>query len=226
MLEWLAGLNPRLLLIGLLALGALLAFPLLVASIDRLSRLRLKSAILYLLLGMLFILLGLTAGLVTASLHTYRRLTHEQLAAKVSMRQLGERQFRLTLAAPDAAPRDFQVLGDEWQIDARVVKWRGLGALAEFDTVYRLERLSGRYAEATQASLPRSAHSLAKWEPVDLWVLVRRYRPYLAFVNAYEENAGYAPMAAGAEYAVGVSASGLVVQPANEVARRALNTRR
>jgi hypothetical protein len=226
MIEWLARQDPRMLLIGLLALGALLAFPLLIASIDRLSRLRLKSGVLYLLLGALLALLGLAAGLTAASLHTYRRLTHEQLAAKVSIRKLGERQFRLTLAEPDAAPRDFQVLGDAWQIDARVVSWRGLAALSEFDTVYRLERLSGRDAEAAQGSLAPSARSLPRREPVDLWVLVRRYHGYLPLIEAYQRDAGPAPMAEGAEYTVSVSSSGLAIQPGNDAARRALSERR
>lgn len=223
MIEWLARMDPRTLLIGLLALGALLAFPPLIASIDRLSRLRLASGTLYLLLGVLVFFLGLTAGVAAASLHTYRRLTHEQLAAKVSIRQLGERQFKLTLAAPDATPRDFQVLGDEWQIDARIVKWSGHATLPGFDTVYRLERLSGRLAEVTQErSATRSAHRLAGREPVDLWVLLRRYHDYLPFVDAYFGSASYVPMTEGAEYAVSVSSSGLVVRPGNDAARRAL----
>jgi hypothetical protein len=36
MIEWLARMDPRALLIGLLALGALLAFPPLIVSLDRL----------------------------------------------------------------------------------------------------------------------------------------------------------------------------------------------
>jgi hypothetical protein len=223
MIEWLARMDPRALLIGLLALGALLAFPPLIVSLDRLSRMRLASGTLYLLLGVLLALLGLAAGLAAASLHTYRRLAHEQLAAKVAIRKLGEHQFKLALAAPDAAPQDFPVLGDEWQIDARIVKWDARGAVSGVDTVYRLERLSGRYVEATQErSAERSAHGLARREPVDLWVLLRRYRDYLPLVDASYGSTGYVPMAEGAEYAVSVSASGLVVRPGNDAARRAL----
>ena len=226
MLEWLARTDSRLPLIGLLALGALLAFPLLIASIDRLSRARLKSGILYLLLGVLVALLGLTAGLAAASLHTYRRLTPDQPGASVSIRRLGERQFRLTLAAPGGAPRELQVLGDEWQLDTRVIKWCGLAALADFDAVYRFEQLSGRSAPTARQSAARSAHGLAEREPVDLWVLLRRYHAYLPFVDADQAGTGYLPMADGAEYAVSVSASGPTVQPRNDAARRGLLERR
>jgi hypothetical protein len=226
MLEWLARTDSRLLLIGLLALGALLAFPLLIASIDRLSRARLKSGILYLLLGVLVALLGLTAGLAAASLHTYRKLTPDQPGASVSIRRLGERQFRLTLAAPGAAPREFQVLGDEWQLDTRVIKWHGLAALSDVDTVYRFEQLSGRSTATAGQGAARSAHGLAQREPVDLWVLLRQYRVYLPFVDADQAATGYLPMADGAEYAVSVSASGPTARPANDAARRGLLERR
>jgi hypothetical protein len=224
MIEWLARMDPRALLIGLFTLGALLAFLPLIASIDRFSRWRLASGTLYLMLGVLLALLGLTAGVAASSLHSYRRLTDEQLAANVTIRRLGERQFKLSLTAPDvAARRDFPMLGDEWQIDARIVKLHPRGSVSGFDTVYRLEQLSGRYADVAQErSSARSAHNLAAREPVDLWVLLRRYHDYLRFADASYGSTGYVPMAEGAEYAVSVSASGLVVRPANDAARRAL----
>jgi hypothetical protein len=212
MIEWLAAIDSRLLLYGALALGVLLAVPPLYASIDRLSRLRLKSGILYLLLGALLALLGLAAGVAGASLHTYRKLTREQPAASVSIRRLGERQFRVTLSEPGTPPRDFQVLGDAWQIDTRVIRWRGLPALADFDSVYRLERLSGRDGGTGRDGAARSGQSLAAWEPVDLWVLLRRYRAFLPFVDASRGSAGPVPLADGARYTISVTASGPLVR--------------
>jgi hypothetical protein len=93
--------------------------------------------------------------------------------------------------------------------------------------VYRLERLTGRDAEATQASSAGySVHNLAAAEPVDLWVLLRRYRDYLRFVEPSYASTGYMPMADGAEYAVSISAAGLAVRPMNGAARGALGGRR
>ena len=223
MLEWLAGLDPRALLVGFLVLGAAVAFPLALAAIDRLSRLRLASGTLCLLGGLLAVLVGLAAGLAAASLHTYQRLTAEQPAAKISMRRLGERQFILTVAPAAGAAHQYQMFGDEWQLDARVLKWRGLGTLAGFDTVYRLERLSGRYADlAQERSAARSVHGIAAKEPVDLWVLARRFHDYVPLMDAYYGSGVYMPMADGAAYAVTVSTSGLVVRPENDAARNAV----
>src|SRR2546428_2645954 len=143
-IEWLAGLDPQVLLLSFAVLGIGLALPLMVVALGRLRQLRLASGAFYLLLGACVVLLGVAAGLTAASLRTYQRLTHEQLAARVSIRQLGERRFALTLQPPAETPRQFEVRGDEWQIDARVLKWRGLATLAGLDTRYRLDRPSPR----------------------------------------------------------------------------------
>ena len=140
------------------------------------------------------------------------------------MRQLGERRYVVSLQTKGAAPRHFEVLGDEWQIDARVLKWGGMGSLLGFDTVYRLERLSGRYGSvAAERSSPRTVHDLADdATPLDLWSLVRQHHQYIPFADALYGSAVYVPMSEGAEYAVTVSASGLVVRPGNDPARKAV----
>ena len=224
MIQWLAQFDPRSLLIGFLATGMLLALPLEVMALRRLAKLRLVGGAFYFLLGAFFILLGLCLGLVAASLHGYKRLTAEQLAAKVTLRQLGERQYALTLEAPGSAPQHYDIRGDEWQIDARVLKWRPAATIAGFDTVYRLERLSGRYGDIIQErTAKRTVHALAvSDEPVDLWDLAKRYHSYVPLVDALYGSAAYVPMAEGAQYDVSVSATGLVVRPANDAAKKAV----
>jgi hypothetical protein len=163
------------------------------------------------------------AGLVAANLFTYARLTHEQEAARVTTRQLGERHFAVSLQAKKAPPKHFELRGDEWQIDARVLKWRGAGNLLGLDTLYRLERLSGRYGDvASERAAPRTAHELAEESALDLWALTRRYQRYVPLADAMYGSAAFVPMAEGAEYVVTVSATGLVVRPRNEAARKAV----
>jgi hypothetical protein len=170
------------------------------------------------------LLTATVAALVAAHLYTYARLTHEQEAARVSMRQLGERWYVVSVQPPNAPARHFELRGDEWQIDARVLKWRPMGTLLGFDTVYRLERLSGRYAAVgAERSSPRTVHDLAQDEtPVDIWSFVRRHHQYLPFADALYGSAVYVPLSEGAEYSVTVSASGLVVRPGNDAARKAV----
>lgn len=225
MIEWLARVDPQVLLVGFAVLGILVALPLELVALARLRRLRLASGTIYFLLGAFIVLAGVAAGLVAASLHGYRRLTHEQLAANVSVRQLGNQHYALTLEAPAAPPRHFELRGDEWQIDARVLKWRGMGTLAGFDTVYRLERLSGRYADVPrEKNGPRTVYALSREEGFDPWPAIRRYHDWLPFADALYGSAAYVPLAENAAYQVTVSSSGLVVRPTNDAARKAVGT--
>jgi hypothetical protein len=224
MIDWLANLDPRALMIGIGVLGVLLAFPFELAAIRRLRRLKLVSGTMFFLSGGIVLLVAAVVALVAANLYTYARLTHEQEAARVSMRQLGERRYVVSVQPPKSPPQHYELRGDEWQIDARVLKWRAMGTLLGFDTVYRLERLSGRYGTvAAERSSPRTVHDLAHDEtPLDIWSFVRQHHQYIPFADALYGSAVYVPMSEGAEYAVTVSASGLVVRPGNDAARKAV----
>jgi len=223
MIDSLASLDPRAVMIGIGVLGVLLAVPFELAAIRRLRRLQLVRGTMFFLTGALVLLVAAAAVLVAANLYTYARLTHEQQAARVSMRQLGERWYVLSVQQRKGPPRHFELRGDEWQIDARMLKWRAIGTLLGFDTVYRLERLSGRYGSvAAERAGPRTVHDLSKETSLDLWSLVKQHHAYLPFADALYGSAVYVPMSEGAEYAVSVSASGLVVRPGNEAARKAV----
>ena len=223
MVDQLAKLDPRILMIAIGALGVLLAVPFELAAIRRLRRLQLVRGTMFFLTGALVLLVAAAAVLVAANLYTYARLTHEQQAARVSMRQLGERWYVLSVQQKTGPPRHFELRGDEWQIDARVLKWRAMGSLLGFDTVYRLERLSGRYASvAAERAGARTVHDLSRETSLDVWSLVKQHHAYVPFADALYGSAVYVPMSEGAEYAVSVSASGLVVRPGNEAARKAV----
>lgn len=211
-------------IVGAIALvGLLVAVPLAVAALRRLGHLQLVSGTAYLGVTAIAVFLAVAAAFVALNLVTYTRLTHEQRAATVSLRQLGERRYVATLQEPRAPARHFELSGDEWQIDARVLKWRPLGSLVGLDTLYRLERLSGRYSDiAMERSAPRTVYALAPQSGLDFWSLLRRHHRYLPLADALYGSAAYVPMAEGAEYDVAVSASGLVVRPANAPARQAL----
>jgi hypothetical protein len=223
MIDFLAGLEPQYLIIGFTVAGGLLAMPLAIWAIRRLASLRFASGSLLLLCSALLVSLGVIAALAAASLRTYNRLTQEQDAARVSMRQIAPKHYALSVQPKAGRAQSFEVLGDEWQIDARLLKWRPIATIAGFDTVYRLERLSGRYSDiAEERAAKRTVYGLAEQAPVDFWVYLRRYNDYLPFGDALYGSAAFVPMAEGAEYAVTVSSTGLVVRPANDAARKAV----
>jgi hypothetical protein len=223
MIDFFAHLEPRALIVGIGLAGLLLAALLEIAAVRRLRRLQLARGTFFLLSGALVLAAATGMALIAMNLYTYARLTHEQEAARVSMRELGARHYVINLQAKNQPGRQFQLRGDEWQIDARVLKWRPLANLLGFDTVYRLERLSGRYGDITQErNAPRTVHPLAEDPGLDFWSLLRKHHRYVPLADALYGSAAYVPMAEGAEYTVFVSTSGLVVRPGNDAARKAV----
>src|SRR5437762_972272 len=80
---------------------------------------------------------------------------------RASFAHAGEQQFNATLTYPSGEVRGYVLRGDEWQIDARVLKWRGVANVLNFDTAYRLERISGRYSDVErERTEPRTVYAL------------------------------------------------------------------
>lgn len=177
----------------------------------------------HLLASVMFGFAAASVGLLGGTLMTYERLTHEQPAAQLALKRTGERHYQARVTYPSTQAREFELLGDEWQVDARILKWKGLAHLLGFDTVYRLERIGGRYTDvAMEKTAPRTVHALATPDTVDVWELARRGREWIPWIDAQYGSATYVPMADGAVYQVVVSPTGLIARPLNEPARRAL----
>jgi hypothetical protein len=172
--------------------------------------------------GCLLALAGLAMGVVF-NLYSYHRLAHEQDVATLHFRQLAPQHYVVDLAAADGAGRRYQLRGDEWQLDARVLKWRGTASLLGLDARYRLERLSGRYRDlGRERRAARTVHALSDDQGIDLFALAREHSRWLPWLDAAFGSAAYLPMADGAEYRVSLTQSGLVARPANDVARVAV----
>jgi len=220
---WIAALSPDTVFIAIAATGGVVSLLLLIASVRRLRDWRIPSGVVFLALAAAVAGLATAGAMLAASLHTYARLSQEQEAARAVFRELAPRRYELLLVLKGEPPRTFEIRGDEWQIDARVLKWKGMGTLLGLDTLYRFERLAGRYADAGQEkSLPRTVYPLAAQAPFDLWSLLKEHQRWLPLADALYGSASYAPMADGAQYAVNVSTAGLLIRPLNEPARKAL----
>ncbi|APV48293.1 hypothetical protein BWI17_00515 [Betaproteobacteria bacterium GR16-43] len=202
---------------------ALVAFLFFAFAMERWRRGRVLAGIGHILASVVFGFIAACVGLLGGTLMTYERLTHEQPALDVALKRIGDRHFTATLTYPSTRTQSFELLGDEWQVDARMLKWKGTAALLGFDTVYRLERIGGRYTDiANEKSLPRTVHALETLDTVDVWALARRIHDYIPGVDALQGTAAFVPMADGAVYRVTVSPSGLVVRPLTEAARQAV----
>jgi hypothetical protein len=200
--------------IALAALGALLG----VAGLRRLFQGRFVAALGSGLVGVALVAAALAIFGVAANLHTYARLTHEQPVAELSFERTGEQRWRATLRRlPSNEIWKLDLAGDEWQLDARVLKWRGWANLLGFDARYRLERISGRYRDVAQErSAPRTVHELGESAGIDLWALSQTHPRWLPFVDAIYGSAAYLPIAEGTRYEVTLGQAGLIARPKKE----------
>jgi hypothetical protein len=107
---------------------------------------------------------GLGAGLLGLNVQTYSRLTYERPVAIVSAREIGPQLFRVTMCEPQTGRVDtFDVHGDQWRLEAHVLKWKPWANVLGLDAQYELDRLSGRYVKTEdELTAERSAYDIGK----------------------------------------------------------------
>ena len=159
-------------------------------------------------------LLAVTLGL---ALRGYRLLMAEEPVATLAARETGKQQFALRIDFPDGSHRSAELHGDEWQLDARVIKWTPRAVELGARPLYRVDRLSGRYRDAAQAmTLTPSLIDLSGERILDLWQLKREFPQWLPWIDADYGSAAYLPLVDGANYRVTLSPTGgLVARPAD-----------
>jgi hypothetical protein len=210
---------------ALILLFALLGLLFLFAAVRRLRRRRIFGGIASGAAALVFALLSACAALTAANLRTYQRLSYEESAGELQLTRIADREFNAVLTYPDGHRSAFALRGDEWQIDAQVLKWRAFATLLGFDAAYRLERIGGRYSRvAEELSQTRTAYELNPPQRIDLWELVHRYHGWVPWVDALYGSATFLPMADGALYEIKVTQSGLVSRPLNQAARDAVGS--
>ena len=181
--------------------------------------------------GILFLLLASSSFLLASNLYTYQRLVYEQAVAEITFQQLTKQRYRATINALDSSfQQSIELNGDEWQLDAQVLTWRGVATLLGLDSNYRLHRISGRYVDITdEQEKPRSVYSLVKPmayiedDRFDLWQFAHEHQAWLDWVDAVYGSAVFLPMTDGAKYKVAISRTGLIARPDNDEARKAVS---
>jgi hypothetical protein len=169
------------------------------------------------LIALCLLLAALALGALAATLFHYRQLAQEETVAHLTLRQIEAQRYAVRLDTADGRHRTFEVRGDQWQLDARVLRWKLPALLAGAPNLYRLERLSGRYADiAQEREAPRSLHDLTGDPFPDLWALRRQFPQWLGFVDAEYGSAAYLPMVDGARYEVTLGPrGGMIARPAD-----------
>jgi hypothetical protein len=191
-----------------------------ILACQRLFRGRFVAAGATMLMSVVMLVVAALMFVVAVNLQTYSRLTYERPIAQIVFESRGPQRYRATLTRIPGGDMQMLVLaGDEWQLDARVLKWQGWANLVGLDAQYRLERVSGRYRDIEQEKhAERTVYGLSENPGVDLWTLSTEYPTWLPFIDAVYGSATYLPMADGARYEVALTQSGLIARPVNQAA--------
>lgn len=177
--------------------------------------------------SLVFLLLATLAGFGGIGLIGWHRLTSEAVVATLAAQRLDGGGHRITLTTPDGARQQLEIDGDDWQLDARIIKWTPRAVVLGAPPVYRLERLGGRWHDIEHArSAQASVHALTAPGFIDPFPLLRQMPQRMALVDADYGSSTYLPLVDDGRYVVSLAAAGgLVARPADDATREALRTR-
>ena len=165
-----------------------------------------------------FLALALLAGgalcaVVAVGIQGYRALTREDLAATVYTTPLGPQSFEARIVLPDGSEANYRLSGDQFAVEARILKWHPWANLLGLHTAYELDRVTGRYERIEdEQQRPRTVFPLSPAHRVDLFAWRARL-PWLApVVDAEYGSSTFTRADRAASYEVRVSTTGLLVR--------------
>lgn len=115
---------------------------------------------------LLFVVIPLLlVGLFLTSMSSYwmfHRFNSEQAIAELTFKPFARDVYIAELRTGDfCLAEEFPVYGDQWQLDAQFLKWKDPGVLIGLQSLYQLDRLSGRYADTNQQNTEhKQSHDL------------------------------------------------------------------
>lgn len=186
---------------------------LVLAGIASLLRARLLGFSSKTLSGLVLLLSGIVLGSIALGTQGYRALTHEEVAAHISVRPEGPQRFQAVFTFPDGRQAQFTLSGDELYVDAHILKWTPLANIFGLHTSYELDRVAGRYRGIEQErTAERTVHPLGEARPLDLFDLRRRHLFLAPLYDAEYGSATFVPANRPAELELRISTTGLLMR--------------
>ncbi|GLQ50766.1 hypothetical protein ACFFJT_05640 [Dyella flava] len=173
------------------------------------------------LLMLIFVVLAVLIGALAMSLRGYRFLSEEIPVVQIDSRILTPQRWALTLTWPDGATRQVMLAGDDFQVDAIVLKWKLPAMLAGLPPLYRLDRISGRYDDASQEmTAPRTVIDFSQAGQGDLMDLKKQWPDWLPEVDTVFGSAAFLPLVDGGHYSVELMHTGALVARPDDVTQQ------
>ncbi len=172
--------------------------------------------------GFSALILTVLAGILALDLLSYFKSKDGEVLATLKFNQIQEQEFEAELVDVTGASNVYRLLGDQWQLDVRLIHMQGL--LSSKLPSYKLDRLSGRYLSLEQEkSSQRSVYGFVKKNYIDTWPWLVNQK-WLSMIQVKNGSAAFMPMSDGAIYEVKLSHKGLMAFPVNEQARVAVES--
>lgn len=175
-------------------------------------------------IGLAFVAVAVLVLIFALDLASYRQLLSEKTVATLSFQKLDEQLYQVEVNfIIDSEIERYEIRGDQWQVDARIVRWTGLMASMGAKPGYRLDRISGRYYSLEdERRKSRSVYTLNETKyGIDTWALLQQ-NEWIPLIDAVYGSATYLPMANDAIYNLSLSHNGLTAKPVNEAAEKAI----
>lgn len=170
-------------------------------------------------LGMLLLLIAVVLGLTALNVNGYQPVTKEVTVATISFDKLEKQLYKANVViASSGTEMPFEIYGDLWQIDARVIKWKGLLETLGGKPGYKLDRIQGRYYTLEdERTKTQSVYALSNPDlGFDLWSSIDTLSKHVRWFDAEYGSGTFLPMADGALFTVRLTSNGLVVRPEND----------
>lgn len=112
----------------------------------------------------------------------YRAANISIKVAEITIMPTTSQRFSAEVAWIDGEVDKFDIAGDQFYIDAKILKWQNWLGMLGVKTWYELDRIGGRYLSIQdETDKPRTIYQLAKQKDYDLYHLRKRH-PSLDFL--------------------------------------------
>jgi hypothetical protein len=181
-------------------------------------------------IGAPLVIIGSVLGLLGLNTQTFARLTYEAPVADVSIKALdpSHSTYRVTIVRRDGPNliMTCDLQGDEWEMGARVQRWRPWANVLGLDSTYTLDQIDNKYFTADRGNgKPITACDLKGPPPAVDQYVPQSWLFWLTNHSYTEErrfgSASYMPLADGATYRVIMTQAGLNGEPTNDIATKA-----
>lgn len=196
------------------AITALLSIYYLFSLLFRLKKLRLISAVSRLFSLLIFSALTASLSIIILGTQGYKALTKEEKVARVVIDPVSEQTFHARIIFLDGSEQVFSLNGDEFVIDAYVLKWKSWTNLLGLHTAYRLDRIAGRYQNISdEQNKARSVFAINNKGDKGIGEWREKYAILSFMLDVEHGSASFASADKSQSYELAVTTSGLLLRP-------------